>query len=260
MKPKTQKTLSAASTGLTFPPVDLSDVAGLAHCKRALEVAAAGGHGIMFIGAPGSGKTLLIHALLGLLAGVVKKTISEVAVQAVSSADGHFTEYQADLDGQMILAAEARPCPCGWLGDPLHLCVCEPDNIIKHKKGIPNGYAIQTEVTRGRYRDILDLAHGREETSEQVIIRIRRARKAQTERFKDGRVNSQMNAKEATKIIGDSDCGRLIEMAIDRLGLSLFSVMEVMRVARTIADLDASEAVRAVHLSEAIQYRSPATE
>ncbi|MBI3752960.1 MAG: YifB family Mg chelatase-like AAA ATPase [Deltaproteobacteria bacterium] len=318
--------------------LDFSEVKGQEHVKRALEIAAAGGHNVLMIGPPGSGKTMLarrmpgilpdmaldeaiettkIHSVAGALdgknvlvtmrpfrsphhtisdAGLIggghiprpgevslahngvlfldelpefKKNVLEVLRQPLE--DGKVTISRAAISltypSSFMLIAAMNPCPCGFLGDRHKECHCAPLQIQKYRAKISgplwDRIDIHCEAPAVRFRELSGDANG--ESSKDIKTRVDRARKIQTERFADHskregkRIysNSQMGGRHIKKFCEIDDEGkRLLETAIDRLGLSARAYTRILKVARTIADMESEKRVKSHHLSEAIQYRS----
>lgn len=320
---------SAASPD-TF--LDLSDVKGQEHVKRALEVAAAGGHNMLMIGPPGSGKTMLarripsilpdltldeaiettkVHSVAGVLeagralvterpfrsphhtisdAGLIgggrlprpgevslahngvlfldelpefKKNVLEVLRQPLE--DGKVTISRAAISltypSEFMLIGAMNPCPCGFLGDTHKECVCTPMQVQQYRSKISGPLLdridIHCDVPAVRFRDLSAGKAG--EPSREVKKRVDNARSVQAERFKETRIFS--NSRLPSRLIKQycavtSESERLLETAVNRLGLSARAYTRILKVARTIADLDGSKDISPGHISEAIQYRT----
>jgi magnesium chelatase family protein len=313
--------------------VDLHDVRGQQSAKRALEIACAGGHNILFIGPPGAGKTMLakriptilppmsldeaiettrIHSVAGVLedsrglvgtrpyrsphhtisdAGLIgggaiprpgevslghngvlfldelpefQRNVLEVLRQPLE--DGVVSIARAALSvnfpARFMLAAAMNPCPCGFFGDATRECHCTPAQIQRYVAKISGPLLdridIHIEVPAVQYKELRGETTA--ESSAVVRQRVIGARNVQLERFRGERkiyANAQMPPKLLRRHCGISAEGeKLIETAIQKLGLSARAHDRILKVARTIADLDPSPQIEPRHLSEAIQYRT----
>ena len=313
--------------------LDFADVRGQQNVKRAMEVAAAGGHNMIMIGPPGSGKSMMAKRLPSILpplslgeslettqihsvAGKLGKgmslisqrpfrsphhTISQVALvggglnpqpgeislahNGVLFADElpEFSKatlevlrqpledrkitisrakYTIEYPCSFMFVASMNPCPCGYFNDPTHHCVCTPGQIQRYMNKISGPLLdridIQCEITPVPFKDISNAQPG--EPSAAIRERVIKARHIQEERFKDISgiyCNAQMTERMIHQFAEPDEAGiNLLRVAMERLNLSARAYNRILKVARTIADLEGSENVLSNHLAEAISYRN----
>jgi magnesium chelatase family protein len=312
--------------------VDFREIKGQEYAKRAVEVAAAGGHNVLMIGPPGSGKTMIsqrmptilpkpvfeealettkVYSAAGLLgrngslfsirpfrsphhtvsdAGLIgggmfpkpgevslahngvlfldelpefRKNVLEVLRQPLE--DGEVTIARAQMSitfpARFMLVAAMNPCPCGYRGDVKHQCNCSSTSVQKYWSKISGPLLdridIHVEVPSIEWRDLTCIAEGENSTS--IRNRVNKARAIQLNRFTKSSIycNSQMKSALIKKHCAlDAASMSFLEMAVEKLGLSARAYHRILKIARTIADLESSESIKSSHVAEAIQYRS----
>ena len=177
--------------------------------------------------------------------------------QVVISRATATVSYPADF----MLVAAMNPCPCGFLGDAKRECTCSPVQIQRYRAKISGPLLdridIHLEVPAVPYRELSGISEG--ESSERILERVMRAREIQEKRFSRTKIfhNAGMTSRHIKKYCSvDSESSLLLERAMDRFGLSARAHARILKIARTIADLEGREELRAVHVGEAIQYRT----
>ncbi len=316
-----------------LPEFDFADVKGQENIKRALEIAAAGGHNVILIGPPGAGKTMLskrlpgilpplsidealettkIHSVAGKtsrLGGLVtqrpfrsphhtisdvalvgggnnpqpgeislahngvlfldelpefKRTVLEVMRQPMEDRVVSISRAKSSVEypASFMLIASMNPCPCGYYNHPEKECVCAPGIVQKYLNKISGPLLdridLHIEVTPVPFAELNKQQQA--ETSREIRTRVVNARQLQSSRYR-GEKNIYCNAQMRSNHLKlhcelTAEGNALLKNAMERLGLSARAYDRILKVARTIADLDVSATIQTAHLAEAIQYRS----
>lgn len=315
-----------------LPVPDFSDVKGQLAAKKAMEIAAAGGHNIILVGPPGSGKSMLAKRLPGIMpdmtfdeaiettkihsvAGILDKnepfvstrpfrsphhTVSPAAIAGggtmpkpgeISLAHNgvlfldEFPEFRRDVmealrqpieDGKVtisrvagtltypssiMLVAAMNPCPCGFYGHPTRQCTCAPQAVHKYLAKISGPMLdridLHVEVPPVDYNDLS--GKGQEETSAEIKARVNKARELQAKRYKNDGItcNARLTPSLIRKYcILTDEASQYLALAFERLGMSARAYDRILKVARTIADLDGCETIEKRHIFSAISFRS----
>jgi magnesium chelatase family protein len=328
-----QRTEAVVAQASLFDGADFSEVRGQEHVKRALEVAAAGGHNVLMIGPAGAGKTLLARALPSILpqmttdeslmvtriysvAGLLPRTTPLIGQRPFRAP--HHTISQAGLVGggrqprpgeislshrgvlfldelpefgqqtlevlrqpledrvvtisrangsvtfpaNFMLLAAMNPCPCGNFGDPVKECSCSPSTVTRYQRRISGPLLdridIFIEVPRIDFEKLSSLAPA--EPSSAIRERVNGARNSQTDRFegRGAQANADMSpadVREFCQVTLDEPARAFLKLTTTQLGLSARAFHRILKVARTIADLEGSERLTSAHVAEAVQYR-----
>lgn len=318
-----------------FPLPDFSQVKGQPQAKRALEVAAAGGHNILLIGPPGSGKSMLAKRLPSILPGMTfEEMIETTKIYSIAGAlpqgaslirrrpcrSPHHTISAVGLSGgglvpkpgelslahngilfldelpefsraamevlrqpienetvtlsragvtltypcSVMLVAAMNPCPCGYFGHPSRPCTCSPAGVSRYLSRISGPLLdridLHIEVPPVEFDQLS--ASGSEEPSAAIQQRVERARALQRERYRKHQASpAACNAKILPELLKAAcpmteSARRLLKLSFEKLGLSARAYDRILKVARTIADLDQEEIIQSGHMAEAVQYRS----
>lgn len=160
----------------------------------------------------------------------------------------------------MNLKIQAYPIPCGYFGDQIKRCICSANQVAKYQKRLSGPILdrldIFVDVPAVKTKDLVNLPFG--ESSSSIRKRVQKARNRQQSRYKNKAIvsNSEMNSRLVKEIcVLDEDCQKLISAAINRFQISARGYVRILKVARTIADLEGSEKIKTNHTAEAIQYR-----
>ncbi len=312
---------------------DFSNIKGQALAKKALEIAAAGGHNILMCGSPGSGKTLLakafpsilppltkeeaveltkIYSIAGLLdyskplissrpfrsphhsasgVGIIgggstpkpgeitlahrgvlfldemvefPRAVLEVLRQPLEDGDVTISRAQGSVKypANFILLGAMNPCPCGYFGDSKKRCTCSEFQIKRYKGKLSGPLLdridLQIEVARLTEEELTNIKEERE-TSDTIRARVISARKIQEKRYQDAsiRTNSELSAKYINKFCNiDEASKQMLKGAISKFNLSGRAYDRILKISRTIADLEGSKDINATHIAQALQFRS----
>jgi len=334
--PEYKREVDDEEDAIAFTSLDMSNIKGQEHAKRALEVAAAGAHNLIMSGPPGSGKTLLARSLPSILPRMTNEEAIEVTkIYSISGLlpsgtallkqrpfrSPHYTISNAGLVGgghqprpgeislshrgvlfldelpefgqntlevlrqpledkvvtisraqgtvtypaSFQLVGAMNPCPCGYYGDPVKPCTCAPAAVSRYQKRISGPFIDRVdmfiEVPHVDYEKLADNRLG--ETSEKIRERVENAREIQLKRFAGTKMvcNAEMTATEVRDFCRVEDSAQsLLKAAMKQLYLSARAFHRILKLGRTIADLEGTDIIKVHHIAEAIQYRPRRTE
>lgn len=246
-----------------FACPDFADVKGQENVKRALEIAAAGGHNLCMVGPPGSGKSMLARRLPSILPDLTRREALETLRQPLEDGRVQISRVSgtAVFPARFMLVCAMNPCKCGWYGYS-DRCRCSPQAVEKYLSRLSGPLLDRIDLFVEVPPLDFDALSRRTpaEPSAAIKARVDGARAVQAARFGPGgpACNDQMGPAELSRFCAlDDACRAVMKGAFDRMGLTARSYDRILRVARTIADLDGAEAVAVEHLAEALQYRPP---